>query len=104
MTPFNLSRIMHNNNSLDPRHIFSKINQDLVGNVVIDGLHGVLPHTQTSNIAEMIMAHVVMLKASLMSLPNVNIDSSSTKELIDYCWNNVLVEDMAHTHVVGRVH
>lgn len=89
---------------VDGINVFTNIDQQAVGNIVIDGLHGILPHTSSALPTEMVMAHVVMLKAALMSMSEHSLIPDNAKSMLDYCWDHVLVEGMAQSYTERRIH
>jgi len=72
-----------------------EVNQDRVGQIVIDGLHGTLPHQPNAKMAEMIMAYVMMLKTILLSMDLSEEQSNDAKTLLDHYWSNVLIEKIS---------
>lgn len=75
-----------------PKELLDEINQVKVGEIVVDGLHQILPHIQSASQAELIMAYVAMLKVTIASLPNAQAEKDIAKFHFDQLWEHLKID------------
>ena len=59
----------------------NNLNQEKVGNMALDGLQEILPHVSNASPAEIMMAYIVMIKVTFMSLPLSEAEKDVIKNL-----------------------
>lgn len=80
------------------------LNQEKVGNMVLDGLQEILPHVPDASPAEIMMAYIVMIKVTFMSLPLSEAEKDKVKSLLDQMWPDVFVNPPAFAKASDLVH
>lgn len=82
----------------------NSLNQEKVGNMVIDGLQEILPHVTGAAPAEIMMAYIVMIKVTFMSLPLSEAEKDKVKNLLDQMWPDVFVNPPTFAKASEMVH
>lgn len=72
--------------------------------MVIDGLQEILPHVPGTSPAEIMMAYIVMIKVTFMSLPLSEAEKDKVKNLLDQMWPDVFVNPPAFAKASNLVH
>lgn len=82
----------------------NNLNQEKVGNMALDGLQEILPHVSGASPAEIMMAYIVMIKVTFMSLPLSEAEKDRVKSLLDQMWPDVFVNPLAFANANKSVH
>ncbi len=82
----------------------NNLSQEKVGNMVIDGLQEILPHVTDAAPAEIMMAYIVMIKVTFMSLPLSEAEKDKVKNLLDQMWADVFVNPQTFVKASEMVH
>ncbi len=82
----------------------NSLNQEKVGNMVIDGPQEILPHVTGAAPAEIMMAYIVMIKVTFMSLPLSDAEKDKVKNLLDQMWPDVFVNPPTFAKASDLVH
>jgi len=82
----------------------NNLNQEKVGHMVIDGLQEILPHVPGASPAEIMMAYIVMIKVTFMSLPLSEAEKDKVKNLLDQIWPDVFVNPPTFAKASDLVH
>lgn len=77
----------------------NNLNQEKVGNMVIDGLQEILPHVASATSAEIMMSYIVMIKVTFMSLPLSEDEKGKVKNLLDQLWPDIFVSPPTITKI-----
>jgi len=80
------------------------LNQETIGNIVIDGLQEILPHITRASPPEIMMAYIVMIKTTFMSLPLSEAEKDKVKNLLDQMWPDVFVNPPIFTKTSELMH
>ena len=85
-------------------HLKCQINQEKVGHIVIDALHQILPHLESANMAELMLAFIMMMKTTIHNHPESVQMRLEAKALFELLWPTVMIDLNIATPVSTAIH